>query len=380
MPADGLKVFLKINISDKLAEIPKNLYVNKNTWNAIRGLRMFFQIYRQSRDGILLGLVFFILSTPLFADLHEKEGTEQKLAKTIFPKAKKFVQRTPVLASDQIASIEKELGVRLRSEDQKPVFYIPISDKMKPMGLVLFADAKGPLGVIKGAIGLDMRGKVVKVEIYEHKESDAIAADGFLNQFIGMGIDNAFKVGEDVEAADGHEDASNAVALIPKKTLIMSYALYRKQEPKASEARHHDDRDRVTSEDTEKAPQPDIPEEELPEAEDLKALMALMIDDYFVVVDYFDEKESKEKAIQAARRLAKYAKSISNFEPPKNADQTEEYVYLQDRFSETLLKFAEALEEEGISDATRQQWDTIVTLVDQAHLRFSQEEIDLDTY
>ena len=137
MHTDRLKVFLKINISDKLAEIPKNLYANKNTWNAIRGLRMFCQIYRQSRDGILLGLVFFILSTPLLADLHEKEGTEQKLAETIFPKAKKFVQRTPVLASDQIASIEKELGVRLRSEDQKPVFYIPISDKMKTYGLGL---------------------------------------------------------------------------------------------------------------------------------------------------------------------------------------------------------------------------------------------------
>ena len=49
-------------------------------------------------------------------------------------------------------------------------------------------------------------------------------------------------------------------------------------------------------------------------------------------------------------------------------------------FSETLLELAEALEEEGISDATREQWDTIVTLVNQAHLRFSEEEIDLDTY
>lgn len=378
MPADRLKIFLKINISDKLAEIPKNVYVNKNTWNAIRGLRMFFQIYRQFRDGILLGLVFFILSTPLLADLHEKEGSEQRLM-DIFPEAKKFVQRDVMLTADKMASIEKELGAKLRTEDQQPIFYIPIREK-KPMGLVLFVGAKGPNGIIEGAVGLDMRGKVVKVEIYGHKESDAIAADGFLNQFIGMGIDNAFKVGEDVVAAEGHEDASNAVALIPKKTLIMSYALYRKQELESSEARHHDDRDRVTSEDTEKAPEPDMPEEELPEAEDLKALMALMIDDYFVVVDYFDEKESKEKAIQAARRLAKYAKSISDFEPPKNADQTEEYVYLQDRFSETLLKFAEALEKEGISDATREQWDTIVTLVDQAHLRFSQEEIDLDTY
>ena len=325
---------------------------------------MFSQIYRHPRTGMLLVLIFLILSTPLLSNARETESSDQKLA-VIFPKAKKFVQRNPVLAPDKIVSIEKELGVKLRAEDLKPTFHIPISDKKKPMGLVLFADAEGPRGVIKGAVGLDMRGKVVKVEIYEHKESDAIAAEGFLKQFIGMGIDDAFKVGVDVEVINGHEDASNAVALIPKKTLIMSYALFLKQESKS---------------DTEKAPEPDIPEEDMPEVDDLKALMALMIDDYFVVVDYFDDKESKEKAIEAVKRLAKYAKSISSFEPPKNADQTEEYVYLQDKFSETLLKFAEALEKEGISDVTRQQWDGIVELVNQAHLRFSEEEIDLDTY
>ena len=325
---------------------------------------MFSQIYRHPRTGMLLVLIFLILSTPLLSNARETESSDQKLA-VIFPKAKKFVQRNPVLAPDKIVSIEKELGVKLRAEDLKPTFHIPINNKKKPMGLVLFADAKGPRGVIKGAVGLDMRGKVVKVEIYEHKESDAIEAEGFLKQFIGMGIDDAFKVEVDVEAINGHEDASNAVALIPKKTLVMSYTLFLKQEPKS---------------DTEKAPEPDIPEEDMPEVDDLKALMALMIDDYFVVVDYFDDKESKEKAIEAVKRLAKYAKSISSFEPPKNADQTEEYVYLQDKFSETLLKFAEALEKEGISDVTREQWDGIVELVNQAHLRFSEEEIDLDTY
>jgi len=121
-------------------------------------------------------------------------------------------------------------------------------------------------------------------------------------------------------------------------------------------------------------------DEEIPEVEDLKALMMLMIDDYFVVVDYFDDKAGKAEAVEAAKQLAKYAKSISSFEPPKNADQTEEYVYLQDKFSDTLLKFAEALQKEGISDGTREQWNAIVELIDQAHLRFSEEEIDLDTY
>ena len=317
---------------------------------------------------MLIGGVL-MLSVPIFSLADEierpKGGRERQKLEAIFPKAKKFVRRNVGLTPAKIASIEKELGTKLRTEDQKPIFYIPISNKKKPMGLVLFAGAQGPRGVIEGAVGLDMKGKVVKVAVYEHKESDAIAGEEFLKQFIGMGVDDAFKVGEDVEVIGGHEAATNAVALIPKKTLVMSYALFLKRKPKPDE---------------EKAPEPDTPEEEMPEVEDLKALMALMIDDYFVVVDYFDDKESKTGAVEAAKRLAKYAKSISNFEPPKNADQAEEYTYLQDKFSATLVEFAKALEQQGVSDETREQWDAIVTSVNQAHLRFSEEEIDLDTY
>ena len=327
---------------------------------------MFFQIYPRFQVGALLGLVFLMLSIPLLSNAHETEFPGQKLA-AIFPKAQKFVQRSVVLSSEKVTAIEKELGTKLRAEDMKPIFYIPISEQKKPMGLVLFSDVKGPRGVMEGAVGLDMKGKVVRVEVYEHKESDAIAGEAFLKQFVGMGIDNAFKVGEDIDAIEGYEAASNAVALIPKKALVMSYALFLKKKSKPEAV-------------TEKTPEPDTPVEEMPEVEDLKALMMLMIDDYFVVVDYFDEKESKPKAVAAAKRLARYAKSISDFEPPKNADQTEEYVYLQDKFSETLLAFAEALETDGISDETRKQWDAIVKLVNQAHLRFSEEEIDLDTY
>ena len=262
--------------------------------------------------------------------------------------------------------MKRTLGINSERRDLKPIFYIPINDANKPIGLILFVDVEGPSGIIEGAVGLNMRGKVVKVVVYEHKESDAIASEKFLKQFVGMGIDNAFKVGEDIETIDGDDAASNAVALIPKKTLVMSYALFLKQEPKPV---------------PEETPAEEmLEEEEMPEVEDLKALMMLMIDDYFMVVDYFDDKVGKTEAVEAAKRLAKYAKSISGFEPPKNADQTEEYVYLQDKFSGTLLKFAEALEKEGISDGTREQWNAIVELINQAHLRFSEEEIDLDTY
>ena len=331
---------------------------------------MLSKIYRQPQNSILLALVFLMVSIPLISHAHETEFPGQKLA-SIFPKAKKFIQKSAVLTPDKIAAIEKELGVKLRPEDMKPIFYLPINEKNKPMGLVLFVDVKGPLGVIDGAVGLNMQGKVVKVAVYDHKETDAIAGEAFLKQFIGMGIDDAFKVGEDVEVVGGHEEASNAVALLPKKTLVMSYALFLKRKPKPTPEA--------------KTPAPDTPagmpeEDGMPEVEDLKALMMLMIDDYFIVLDFFDDKGDKADAVAAAKRLAKYAKAISNFEPPKNADQTEEYVYLQDKFSDTLLKFADALEKEGVSEETRKQWDAIVELVNQAHLRFSQEEIDLDTY
>ena len=116
------------------------------------------------------------------------------------------------------------------------------------------------------------------------------------------------------------------------------------------------------------------------DVEDLKALMALMIEDYYEVVDYFDSGQGKARAVAAAKQLAAYAKLISNFEPPKNAEQTEEYAFLQNRFVETVTQFATALEREGISEATQAQWDTIVELVNQSHLRFSEEEIDLDAY
>ena len=331
---------------------------------------MFFRIYRYRRVCVLLTLVFLIVSVPLFSNAQNTEFPVQKLV-AIFPKAKKFVQKSAVLTPDKIASIEKEIGDKLRATDLKPIFYIPINEANAPIGLTLFVSVEGPSSVIEGAVGLNMQGKVVKVAVYDHKETDAIIGEAFLKQFVGKGIDDAFKVGEDVEVISGHEAASNAVALLPKKTLVMSYALFLKRKPKPeSEA---------------KAPAQDTPEEvpeeeEMPEVEDLKALMMLMIDDYFIVLDYFDDKGEKSDAVAAAKQLAKYAKAISNFEPPKNEDQMEEYVYLQDKFSDTLLKFADTLEEEGVSEETRKQWDAIVGLINQAHLRFSLEEIDLDTY
>lgn len=315
---------------------------------------------------VVIFSIFFFLTvfTHKFTDAHETEWPGEKLA-TFFPKAKKFVQRKAVLTPDKIKSIEKDLGTKLLKEDQKPIFYIPISDEKKPLGLVLFVDVNGPHGTIDGAVGLSMKGKIVKVAIYDHKESDAIMMEKFLKQFVDKGIDDDLQIGKDIMAVKGHEDASKAVALIPKKTLLMSYALFLKRKPKPE---------------VEKTPQPEEPPEELPEVEDLKELMILMVDDYFVIVDYFDEKEEQTEAVAAAKRLSTYAKAISQFDPPKNADQKDEYVEMQEKFSKTLKEFSVAIEKDGITDETTKKWEEIDALIKQAHIRFSVEEIDLESY
>ena len=325
---------------------------------------MLSRFYTQTRIGMMLLFISMLILTPLLSEAHETEFPNKKL-NGIFPEAKKFVPRNVVLTKDKITSIEKELGSKLRKEDLKPIFYIAISKEKKPLGLVLFVDVQGPSGVMDGGVGLDMKGKVVKVEVYEHKESDAIASEKFLKQFIDKGIDDKFEVGKDITAVKGQEAASKAVTLMPKKTLVMSYALFLKRKPKPIE-------------DTK--PEPEETPEDLPEVEDLRELMTLMVDDYYVIVDYFDEDEGKEDAVAAAKRLALYAKLIPEFEPPKNADKTQEYADVQEKFSKTVTEFATALDKNGITDDTRKKWDEIVTFVNQVHTRFTEEGIDLDAY
>ena len=283
----------------------------------------------------------------------------EKLA-SIFPNAANFVEKKAELTAEKVDSIEAEIGTKLRSEDLKPTFYIAVDKNNKPQGLALFLAVKGPNGVISGGVGLDMTGKVVKVAVHEHSEAAGIADDKFLDQFSGKGIEDEFKINEDVEPLAGELVASQAVALMPKKTLAISYVLFLKRPAKAEE---------------------EVPE--MIEPEDLKEVMAMMKDEYDLIRAYFEKgaesrDNDKAAAVQAAKQLGKYTELIDYFEPPKNPNETEEYTYFQQQFHSAINEFAQSLEAEGISEKTQKQWQEIIDVVNKAHLRFSVEEIDLD--
>lgn len=231
------------------------------------------------------------------------------------------------------------------------------------MGAVLFVDVESPKGTIDGAVGLNMQGKVIKVAVYAHKEASEIADAKFLKQFEGFGVENKFQVGVDVKAVSGHKDASQAVALMPKKVLLMTYALF----PKKSEAK---------AEGT--APDTEEPAPEIVEPESLIELMDMMKESYDVIREYFQTGTDKAAAVKAAKQLVEYTDYIIDFEPPKNPNETEEYDYFQQQAADGLRQFATALEKEGKSDNTEKQWQKILDVVNKAHLRFSVEEVDLD--
>ena len=302
----------------------------------------------------LLSVLAAILVTVAWAEETALPG--EKLA-TIFPDAANFVEKKAELTPEQAASIEEEIGPKLHPKDLKPTFHIAFNENKKPVGLALFVDVKGPNGLISGVVGLDMTGKVVKVNLHTHSEAGGIADDKFLKQFSGKGIEDKFTVGEDVEPFPGEQAASQAVALMPKKTLAISYTLFLKR------------------------PEEDAPETYEPE--DLKEVMMMMKDEYDLIRAYIQKgagsKDSeKATAVRAAQQLGRHAKLIADFEPPKNPNSTEEYAYLQKQFHNAIQEFAQTLEAEGISEKTQKQWQEIIDLADQAHLRFSVEEIDLD--
>ena len=301
--------------------------------------------------------LFSWLAVALFTVAWAEETTvpSEKLA-AIFPNAKNFVEKKSDLTPEKVTSIEAEIETNLRPEDLKPTFYIAVDENKKPVGLALLVAVEGPNGIISGGVGLDMTGKVVKVDVHKHSEAAGITGDEFLRQFIGKGVEDKFEVGDDIEPLAGEEVAAQAVALMPKKMLAISYALFLKRPAKAEE---------------------ETPE--MIEPEDLKEVMAMMKDEYDVVRAYFQKGDDQDKAaaVQAAKELGKHIEFLVDFEPPKNPNNTEEYTYFREQFHDAIHEFAQTLEAEGISEKTQKQWQEIIDMVNKAHLRFSVEEIDL---
>lgn len=312
-------------------------------------------------NSFIFFLAAFCTALPLISCTNENP-IPKKTPSLFFPNAQNFVLKNPTLPADKVSSIESALGTKLKPSDLTPTFHIATNSNKKPLGTVIFLDVDSPLGELKGGIGLNMQGKVERVEILESADVTGITDREFLDQFTGMGIENAFQVGEDVKPLSGQENVSKSVALLPRKALLMTYALFAKKSEPITEPT-----DAIE----------EFPDEDY-EPETLIELMELMKDAYIVVREYFRSPTNRNAAVKAATQLENYIQYIDYFEPPNNPNETDEYTYFQDQVSVSLSKLADTLKKEGASDNSRQQWKGVLDLVDKAHLRFSIDEVDLD--
>ena len=312
-------------------------------------------------NSFIYFLVACWIAIPLIGCTSESPIPE-KTPSLFFPNARNFVLKNPTLSPDNVSSVENALGTKLKPSDFAPTFHIATNSNKKPIGTVLFLEVDSPRGELQGGIGLNMRGKVVRVEIINDIELAGLFDKEFLDQFVGMGIEDAFQVGEDVKPISGQKGISESVALLPRKALLMTYTLYAKKPATIPESVD------VTEESPDEGYEP----------ETLIELMEMMRESYIVVREYFQSSTGREAAVRAAKQLESYIEYIDYFEPPNNPNETEEYTYFQDQVSVTLSQFVDTLSNEGASDNSRDQWKRVLDLVNKAHLRFSIDEVDLD--
>lgn len=296
---------------------------------------------------------------------HGKQLPEERL-RTLFPDAEEFTIQEKVLTPEQIGKIEKRLGRKLSEQDKIPVFYIAKKGG-KSLGLAFFSEVEDSQGIIQGGVALDPVGKIKKITLYEKKISDP----GFLDQFVEKGFEDSLQVGKDITPMKDTRETSEAIALLPRKTLLLAYELLLK-----------------------------TPSEKKPvegEAESLKELMHQIQAQYFVLRDYFKQgvkaslpvKEGGSKkqeagsviaekdAVTASQKLVEYIGKIPNFEPPKNKENRKEFLLIQKQIHEAGKEFAKLIQE-GKSEEAERSFEDILMFVGMAHKRFSDKPVDID--
>lgn len=179
-------------------------------------------------------LSVFLMSLAGMAMAHQKSWPGKRLAQ-IFPEASGFISRQATLSPEQIAAIEKEVGLRLQPEEKAPAFYFAqkqAGDKTERIGIVLFMDVLGAKGEMEVGVGIDKKGNVARVVIFEHREDSKIAEPSFLSQFNGKTPHDSFMVGEDVKSLEGMDGTVQSLSTGVWKALLITQAVYGKKDKK----------------------------------------------------------------------------------------------------------------------------------------------------
>ena len=179
-------------------------------------------------SAIILLLFFVSVS---FA--HDLVWPGEKL-KILFPQAESFEQKNLYVSDEQRTAIERALGSRLPEEDLKPSIYLAVvrsSPEAPPRkaAAMMFIDAHGEGGKIEMGVVVSGKGEIMKVHIFENKESEKLLQPQFLKQFENKKSSDLFKVGADISAPAGREKSAQTIASGARRGLLIINEMFRKR-------------------------------------------------------------------------------------------------------------------------------------------------------
>ena len=183
----------------------------------------------------LLGLGADVALAPVPAEAHlakwgSWEITHRNLMR-LFPDADPNAWRIKryQYSEKEVEFLEQELGFELYPEDKTPEFFVAHDTEGKFLGVALFIDPRTKPKILDGSvltleigIGVDARGNINRVRVYDYRGDVRLTKDEFLDQLKGRGLDSEFRMGKDgLTPVPGEDEESQLVSNAGREALLL---------------------------------------------------------------------------------------------------------------------------------------------------------------
>lgn len=182
---------------------------------------------------VALGLCIGLPSTPADAHLAKWgswEITHRNLMR-LFPDADPNAWKIKryQYSDKEVELLEKELGFELYPEDKVPEFYIAHDSEGNFLGVAIFIDPRTKPKILDGGvltlevgIGVNAKGEINRVRVYDYRGNVALTKDPFLDQLKGRTLGSQFTMGKGgLTAVEGEGEESQLVANAGREALLL---------------------------------------------------------------------------------------------------------------------------------------------------------------
>lgn len=132
-------------------------------------------------------------------------------------------------SDEEVKFLEKELGFELYPEDKSPEFFIAHAANGDFLGVAIFIDPRTKPKILDGGvltlevgIGVNAKGEINRVRVYDYRGNVELAKDEFLDQLKGRTLTSGFTMGKGgLAGVDGEPEESQLVGNAGREALLL---------------------------------------------------------------------------------------------------------------------------------------------------------------